>query len=31
MITGALSAIVRTRSGDWRRFVDIVIDGLRPR
>jgi AcrR family transcriptional regulator len=31
MITGALSAVIRTRSGDWRRFVDIVIDGLRPR
>jgi hypothetical protein len=31
MITGALSAVIRTRSGDWRRFVDIVIEGLRPR
>jgi AcrR family transcriptional regulator len=31
MITGALSAVIRTRSGEWRRFVDIVIEGLRPR
>jgi AcrR family transcriptional regulator len=31
MITGALSAVIRTRSGDWRRFVDVVIEGLRSR
>jgi AcrR family transcriptional regulator len=31
MITGALSAVIRTRSGDWRRFLTIVVDGLRPR
>jgi AcrR family transcriptional regulator len=31
MIGGALSAVIRTGSGDWRRFVDIVLDGLRPR
>jgi|SRR5882724_3658940 len=31
MITGALSAVVRTRSGDWRRFLTIVLEGLRPR
>ncbi|MDT5027669.1 MAG: hypothetical protein QOE61_4095 [Micromonosporaceae bacterium] len=28
MVTGGMSAIIRTGSGDWRRFVDIVLDGL---
>jgi AcrR family transcriptional regulator len=31
MIAGALSAVIRTNSGDWRRLLDIVLDGLRPR
>jgi AcrR family transcriptional regulator len=31
MIGGALSAVIRTGSGDWRRFIDLVLDGLRPR
>jgi AcrR family transcriptional regulator len=31
MVTGGLSAVIRTGSGDWRRFVDIVLDGLRRR
>jgi AcrR family transcriptional regulator len=31
MIAGALSAVIRTGSGDWRRFVDIVLAGLLPR
>jgi AcrR family transcriptional regulator len=31
MIAGALSAVIRTGSGDWHRFIDIVLDGLRPR
>jgi hypothetical protein len=31
MIAGCLSAVVRTGSGDWHRFIDIALDGLRPR
>jgi AcrR family transcriptional regulator len=31
MISGCLSSVIRTRSGDWRRLLDLVIDGLRPR
>lgn len=31
MICGALSAVIRTGSGDWRRFIDVTLDGLRPR
>jgi len=31
MITGGMSGIIRTGSGDWRRFVDLAFDGLRPR
>lgn len=31
MLVGALSAIIRTGSGDWRRFIDLTLDGLRPR
>ncbi|MGA5131364.1 TetR/AcrR family transcriptional regulator [Streptomyces olivoreticuli] len=31
MLVGALSAVVRTGSGDWRRFIDLAFDGLRPR
>lgn len=31
MLVGALSAVIRTGSGDWRRFIDITFDGLRPR
>ncbi|GAA4978304.1 TetR family transcriptional regulator [Yinghuangia aomiensis] len=31
MLVGALSAIIRTGSGDWRRFIDLAFDGLRPR
>ncbi|WP_324197717.1 helix-turn-helix domain-containing protein [Nocardia abscessus] len=31
MIVGALSATIAGGSGDWRRLVEIVLDGLRPR
>jgi AcrR family transcriptional regulator len=31
LITGALSATIRTGSGDWRRLIDITLNGLRPR
>ncbi|MGW4089856.1 TetR/AcrR family transcriptional regulator [Nocardia sp. NPDC004750] len=30
MIVGALSATIGSGSGDWRRFVRIVLHGLRP-
>ncbi|MEV1246212.1 TetR/AcrR family transcriptional regulator [Nonomuraea sp. NPDC050022] len=29
MIAGAVSAISRNAVGDWRRFIDIALDGLR--
>jgi AcrR family transcriptional regulator len=28
---GGLSGIIRTGSGDWRRFIDLALTGLRPR
>ncbi|MEU2236540.1 TetR/AcrR family transcriptional regulator [Streptomyces vietnamensis] len=28
-ITCGLTAIVHRRTGDWRRYIDIVLDGLR--
>ncbi|MER7669850.1 TetR/AcrR family transcriptional regulator [Kitasatospora sp. NPDC096128] len=31
MIVGCLSAVIRTDSGDWRRLIDLALDGLRPR
>lgn len=31
MIVGCISAVIRTGSGDWRRLVDLALDGLRPR
>jgi hypothetical protein len=30
MIAGSLSVAIRTGSGDWRRLLDLVLDGLRP-
>jgi hypothetical protein len=30
LIAGALSATVRTGSGDWRRLLTLVLGGLRP-
>jgi|SRR5918994_2732044 AcrR family transcriptional regulator len=30
MIVGAISATVRNGAGDWRRLLDITLDGLRP-
>jgi AcrR family transcriptional regulator len=30
MIAGALSAIIRTNAGDWRRLLQIVLSGLSP-
>jgi hypothetical protein len=29
MIVCGLAAVIRFRSGDWRRFVDVALDGLR--
>ncbi|MFI7133599.1 TetR/AcrR family transcriptional regulator [Nonomuraea sp. NPDC050153] len=31
MIAGAVATISRDAIGDWRRFIDIALDGLRPR
>jgi hypothetical protein len=31
MIVDALSAVIRTGSGDWRRFLDITLNGLHNR
>lgn len=31
MLVGCLSSVIRIGSGDWRRFVDLALDGLRPR
>lgn len=31
MIVGALAAVSRQDIGDWRRFVEIALDGLEPR
>jgi AcrR family transcriptional regulator len=30
MIVGAISATIRTGAGDWRRLLDITLDGLQP-
>ncbi|MFI6154099.1 TetR/AcrR family transcriptional regulator [Kitasatospora sp. NPDC051170] len=30
MIAGAVAAISRNAVGDWRRFVELALDGLRP-
>jgi hypothetical protein len=30
-ITCGLAAVIRNESGDWRRFLDIVVQGLRSR
>ncbi|MEV6771732.1 TetR/AcrR family transcriptional regulator [Nocardia sp. NPDC051030] len=31
MLVGAVSATIRTGSGDWRRLLALATDGLRPR
>jgi AcrR family transcriptional regulator len=31
LLAGCLSSVIRTGSGDWRRFLDLALDGLRPR
>lgn len=31
MIVGSVSATIRNEAGDWRRLLEIVLDGLRPR
>lgn len=31
LFVGCLSSVIRTGSGDWRRFLHVVLDGLRPR
>jgi AcrR family transcriptional regulator len=28
MLVGALSAVIRTGAGDWRRFLEIIMTGL---
>ncbi|WP_281920563.1 hypothetical protein [Nocardia cyriacigeorgica] len=30
MIIGSLAAVVRADLGDWQRFIDIILDGLKP-
>ncbi|MEV0072763.1 helix-turn-helix domain-containing protein [Amycolatopsis sp. NPDC050768] len=30
MIVGSVSATIRSEAGDWRRLLEIVLDGLRP-
>lgn len=31
LLVGCLSSVIRTGSGDWRRFLDLALHGLRPR
>jgi AcrR family transcriptional regulator len=31
LLVGALSATIRTGSGDWHRLLDLALHGLRPR
>ncbi|MDP4505317.1 hypothetical protein [Nonomuraea turcica] len=31
MIVCGLAAVIRNAAGDWRRFTEIALDGLRPR
>ncbi|MFE9636282.1 TetR/AcrR family transcriptional regulator [Streptomyces sp. NPDC006463] len=31
MLVGGLSAVIRTDSGEWRRFIGLALDGMRPR
>jgi AcrR family transcriptional regulator len=31
MVVGALAMISRGDVGDWRRFIEIALDGMRPR
>ncbi|MFI1973308.1 TetR/AcrR family transcriptional regulator [Streptomyces cinnamoneus] len=31
MLVGGLSATIRAGSGDWRRFVELALDGVRSR
>jgi AcrR family transcriptional regulator len=31
MLVGAVSATIRTGSGNWDRFIDLALNGLRPR
>ncbi|MFJ3202585.1 TetR/AcrR family transcriptional regulator [Streptomyces sp. NPDC086989] len=31
MVVGGMSAVIRTGSGDWRRFLDLTFGGLLPR
>lgn len=30
LMVGGLSAIIRTDSGSWRRYVELILDGARP-
>jgi hypothetical protein len=29
MLVGAMSATIRTGSGDWNRFLDLALNGVR--
>ncbi|WP_134734495.1 TetR/AcrR family transcriptional regulator [Amycolatopsis nivea] len=31
LLVGCLSSVVRTGSGDWRRFLELALEGLLPR
>ncbi|MEV4113318.1 hypothetical protein [Nonomuraea sp. NPDC049695] len=31
MVVCGLAAVIRNSAGDWRRYVEIALDGLRPR
>lgn len=31
LLVGCLSSVIRTGSGDWRRFLDLALHGLEPR
>lgn len=31
LLVGAISATIRTESGDWRRLLTVLVEGLRPR
>ncbi|WP_327087330.1 TetR/AcrR family transcriptional regulator [Nonomuraea sp. NBC_01738] len=31
MVVCGLAAVIRNAAGDWRRYVEVALDGLRPR
>ncbi|WP_405363889.1 TetR/AcrR family transcriptional regulator [Kitasatospora sp. NBC_00085] len=30
-LVGCMSGVIRTGHGDWRRFIELALDGIRPR